>query len=121
MTATVFGAVAVMGHSPRSANNLRVTWATPWSVTASLMWRYIDEVKNVSNNLDLDSCDFFDLAGTWEIAGNATLRAGMNNVFDKEPPIASAAGPSIGGNGNTFPSVYDALGRYWFVGVDLRL
>ena len=106
---------------PKLRNNLRVTWRTPWSVTASLMWRYIDEVEGISGNLDLEAYDFFDLAGIWKVTENATLRAGMNNVFDKEPPIAgSAAGPSIGSNGNTFPSLYDALGRYWFIGVGLE-
>ena len=33
------------GPQPKVRNNLRVTWATPWSVTASLMWRYIDESR----------------------------------------------------------------------------
>ena len=106
---------------PTLRNNLRVTWQTPWSVTASLMWRYIDEVKDVSDNLDLNAYDLFDVVGMWSPTGNVTFRAGMNNVFDEEPPIAgTAAGPSIGGNGNTFPGVYDALGRYWFMGAGLR-
>ena len=55
-------------------------------------------------------------------AGKIEVRAGMNNVFDEEPPIVGqAAGPSIFGNGNTFPGLYDTLGRYWFAAVGLSL
>lgn len=39
----------------------------------------------------------------------------MNNVFDSNPPLSTAAG--TGGNGNTYPQLYDALGRYIFLGV----
>jgi outer membrane receptor protein involved in Fe transport len=47
-----------------------------------------------------------------------TLRMGVNNLFDKDPPIVLAGhGPSGQLNGNTFPQVYDALGRYLFLNV----
>jgi outer membrane receptor protein involved in Fe transport len=42
----------------------------------------------------------------------------VNNVFDKNPPIAGSnecpTGPC---NGNVFGQVYDSLGRYMFVGL----
>ena len=34
----------------------------------------------------------------------------MNNVFDAEAPVLDDLAP----NGNTFPSIYDAFGRYIF-------
>jgi outer membrane receptor protein involved in Fe transport len=48
-----------------------------------------------------------------------TFRLGVNNVFDKDPPLV---GSSVGGtdtrfNGNTYPTVYDSLGRYAFLGM----
>ena len=51
----------------------------------------------------------------------------MNNIFDREPPIVGANGVSTVINacaavvctGNTFPNVYDAMGRYIFAGVTL--
>lgn len=49
------------------------------------------------------------------ILDNATLRAGVNNVLDRDPPISPAA--STDGNGNTFPQTYDSMGRYVFFGV----
>ena len=69
---------------------------------------------------DLDSMDYLDLSGIWDITEMISVRAGVNNVMDDEPPTADAPGPGIGGNGNTFPGTYDALGRYWFVGATLQ-
>jgi outer membrane receptor protein involved in Fe transport len=40
------------------------------------------------------------------------LRVGINNLLDKDPPIVG--GDDAPANGNTFPQVYDALGRYIF-------
>jgi outer membrane receptor protein involved in Fe transport len=110
-------------------NNLRTTWITPWNLTASLMWRHIGEVDDInvggdgvvgSNGLDLDATDYFDLAGIWEVTDWASLRAGVNNMFDEEPPIAgNLASAEIQGNGNIFPGMYDALGRYWYFGVEV--
>jgi outer membrane receptor protein involved in Fe transport len=41
----------------------------------------------------------------------------VNNVFDKDPPITGTNCPGVVCNGNTFPQVYDALGRFVFVGL----
>ena len=108
--------------TPDFRNNLRVTWLMPWNVTASILWRHISEVEDTNENLDLESMDYFDLAGVWDILDDTvSLRAGVNNILDEEPPIAgNAAGPSINGNGNVFPGMYDALGRYYFLGATVR-
>ena len=45
--------------------------------------------------------------------------AGINNLFDKDPPITSKYGVGQG-NGNTFPSTYDALGRKLFMNLTAR-
>ena len=107
--------------TPELQNTFRVTWTTPWDVTASFNWRYIDEIEDLNGNgRDLEQIDYFDVTGVWDVTEWATLRAGINNLLDEEPPIAgNAAGPSNNGNGNTFPGAYDALGRYWFVGVSV--
>ncbi len=42
---------------------------------------------------------------------------GVNNIFDRDPPVAGQQVVPAGfGNGNTYPQVYDALGRYLFAG-----
>lgn len=106
--------------TPDFRNNLRVTWLTPWNITGSVMWRHTSEVKDLNgNNMDLDAVDYFDIAGVWDVFDEtASIRLGVNNFLDEEPPIAGgAAGPSDNGNGNIFPGMYDALGRYWYLGV----
>lgn len=106
-------------------NNLRVTWVTPWAVTLSAQWRYMSDADECvlggggtcteDGSWDLDAQNYLDVSGLWDVTDMITLRAGITNLMDEEPPLTDA-GPSIFGNGNTFPGVYDALGRYWFVG-----
>ena len=106
--------------TPDLRNNLRVTWTTPWDLTATAQWRYISDVEDLNGNKDLAERNYLDIAGIWDVTDWATLRAGVNNVADSAPPVGgNGAGPSINGNGNVFPGMYDALGRYWFVGASI--
>ena len=41
----------------------------------------------------------------------------MQNVFDKDPPLVGTNCAATYCNGNTYPQVYDALGRYMYVGL----
>jgi outer membrane receptor protein involved in Fe transport len=102
--------------TPDFQNNLRVTWTTPWDVTASVLWRYISEIDDLgAGGVDLDDIHYFDLAGFWDVTEYASISLGVNNLLDEDPPIAgNAAGPALNGNGNIFPGMYDALGRYMF-------
>jgi hypothetical protein len=45
---------------------------------------------------------------------NLTFRLGVNNVFDKSPPRVGAGeiGNGIFGENNTYPQIYDSLGRF---------
>lgn len=108
--------------TPEMRNNLRATWITPWGIRPSLMWRYISGVEALSDTgVDLGERHYFDLAAIWDFTDFTTLRVGINNLFDREPPVAGQeAGPSIYGNGNTFPGIYDVLGRYLFIGLTAK-
>ena len=108
---------------PHLKNSLRVTWTTPWQVRASVKWRHIGRARSLNKErIHLRKVDYIDLAAFWDVTERISLRAGANNLFDKAPPVAGgAAGPSIEGNGNIFPGVYDALGRYWFAGVSYEM
>jgi len=109
--------------TPDFQNNLRATWNTPWDVDASVLWRYISEVKDLNgNDITLDAVHYFDVTAAWQATESISLRAGINNLFDEEPPVAGGnAGPSNNGNGNVFPGTYDHLGRYWFTRASLTL
>ena len=106
--------------TPDFRNNLRATWMTPWNVTASVLWRHIGGTDDLAGNINIDDYNYFDISAIWDVMENASIRVGVNNVFDDDPPIVGdGAGPSNNGNGNTFPGMYDALGRYMYIGATL--
>ena len=47
-----------------------------------------------------------------------TLRGGVNNVADRDPPLVSPFAFQV--NGNAFAQVYDALGRHVFVSLTAK-
>jgi len=119
---------------PKWRHKFRTTWSSPWNVDVALTWRHLDSVDidlSSGNQLlsgtfpsvikTLGSRDYFDLAGSWAINKTFTLYAGVDNLFDRDPPITDStiAGPPFG-NGNTYPQVYDALGRKIFISLTAK-
>jgi outer membrane receptor protein involved in Fe transport len=65
---------------------------------------------------ELSAMDFIDLTAAMTFADQYTLRIGANNVLDEEPPLTGQANCPAGPcNGNTWPQVYDSLGRQYFM------
>ena len=120
---------------PHWRHKVRVTWMTPWNFDVSGEWRYIGGVKldtnegnpllnnSYFNQVDnhLAPVSFFDLSGNWRVKDGFTIRAGVNNILDTDPPIvANSACAAQYCNGNTYPGTYDALGREFFVGLTAK-
>lgn len=116
--------------NPEWRHKARLTWTTnleygEWlkDVSVSLQWRHFDSVKlddpdGAPTDLKLGARDYFDLTASWTMRDNLNFRAGVNNLFDKDPPLnGSSACPTGPCNGNTWPQLYDAFGRYLFVGL----
>ena len=109
--------------SPEYRHQMPITWRTPWSdLSATLTWRHFGEVDQFGTNGNtrisfLGARDYIDLSARASI-GNVNVRLGINNLFDKQPPLSNQVGAAGGsfGTGNTFPGVYDALGRFMFIG-----
>jgi len=115
--------------NPEYRHRARATWLTPWDMDLSATWRHYGEVElavlsaangslnNGGTRLDryFDAENYLDLAATWQVMDTVTLRAGVNNVLDNDPQLSYSVGTT--GNGNTYPQVYDSLGRYFFFGV----
>jgi iron complex outermembrane recepter protein len=112
---------------PEWRHKARVSWATPWDVDFSMTWRFFGQVsidtssenallKAPTNNVDrtLGSRNYLDLALAWQATKALSLSGGINNLLDRDPPISGNTGTGFG-NGNTFPQVYDALGRRVFL------
>lgn len=117
---------------PDWRNTLRLTWYSPaGNIDVSTQWRYVGSVGHEQNTSDetLDGPDvtfggtlgarsYFDLSGHWAINDNYSLRLGVNNMFDEDPPLVDTAwsGP---GTPNTW-GPYEALGRTVFMNMTAR-
>jgi outer membrane receptor protein involved in Fe transport len=64
---------------------------------------------------------YFDLRAQYDINETWTVRAGIRNLFDREPPVVGDFyGGTAENSGSTYPSVYDPLGRSFSVGATAR-
>jgi len=97
--------------------------------TGGFRWRYFGKLDykdpttgdaltadaRVADKGGIDGYSYLDLTGSVEV-GPAILTAGVNNVFDKEPPMVGASlvlnGNSVGG--------YDQAGRFFFTSLNLK-
>jgi iron complex outermembrane receptor protein len=128
--------------APKWRHKLRVTWSSPWDVDLSLQWRYMGAVKfdanksveplsdpcggpcgDLSDN-SIGAFNYIDLGFDWTVRDGVDIHGGVNNVFDKDPPFLDSNGLGISappfGNGNTYPQVYDSLGRLFFLGATIK-
>ncbi len=123
---------AVCGNpTPKYRHKFRATWQTPfYGISLSSQWRYNGAVSsdvtksyvdNATSAFPFDSHiseqSYWDATVDWKITDHYRLTVGCNNVLDTLPPLV---GSSTGGNnsfynGNTYPGVYDAVGRYIFM------
>ena len=127
--AGLFGAIC-QTINPHWHHIFRTTWDTPWNVSASLTWRYIGSVSQDNNSSDptlhyaywgvydyynarIPSFNYLDLEATWNISKSVQIRAGANNILDKDPPLLNSQ-LVAGGAANTY-STYDMFGRQLFV------
>lgn len=126
------GAIGGFGNPlPEWRHKLRVAWHTPWpALELSGTWRHVGETtldpaseaaaltQPPVTDLVLGARSYFDLSGSWDIRDNVTLRAGINNVLDEDPPLVGGSNcPGGPCSGNTFPGLYDSTGRYIFFGI----
>jgi outer membrane receptor protein involved in Fe transport len=66
----------------------------------------------------MSSVSYIDLSGIWDVGRALTLRAGVNNLLDKDPPIVSNVVTGTG-QPNSLPT-YDLLGRVIFANLTLK-
>lgn len=104
----------------------------------TLNWRDLPQVNAaVSNNtagnrtLPTSGYDVFDLNAQFLLPHGLTLRAGMSNIFDKQPPTTGSTIPfvnsagvittlAVSGTGSTNSNYYDVMGRRFYVGLKAR-
>lgn len=107
--------------NPEWRHRARIGWSTPWDgIELAATWRHYSSVTMFGGNparLDYEfpAINYLDLSGSWQIRDNMRLRAGVNNVLDRDPPLNASVGTT--GNGNTYPQTYDSMGRFIFIGI----
>ncbi len=128
---------------PRWRHTMRASWLAPpdWRLAGlgvSLRWRYIgavgldrdqtgtDLASGIPDLVDaqLARRQYLDLTLSYQLrAQDISFRLGVNNLTDNDPPLTSTSGvdgfsnPNFFGDANTFPVLYDSLGRVFFFGL----
>jgi iron complex outermembrane receptor protein len=113
---------------PEWRHKFLTTWAPSSAFNLAFTWRYVSSVEIAQTssqpalagsfaalNRELGARNYFDLALAYNVRKDFTFRLGVNNMFDKDPPLTTTAAIEDGGNGNTYPQFYDASGRYVFL------
>lgn len=124
--------------TPKWRHSLRATWDSPWGLQLSANWRFIGPSSldfNTSNpdlqdgaykdyfptDAHIGAYSYLDLSFRYRVNDRVAFRGGVNNVLDTTPPLLDSNSFGISsppfGNGNTFPQLYDPLGRYFFIGL----
>ena len=108
--------------APKWRHKLKGTWTTNFGLVAGLGWRHFGAVNvdTSSSNTQLagtvneitrslEAQNYFDFSWSYPVTKSITLAGSVNNLLDRDPPLANTGAPF--GNGNTYPVVYDTLGR----------
>ena len=110
----------------------RLTWSDG-PLDLSLRYRFIESVTidryllpqrtggtvpplNTLTNPKLPAENYFDLSFAWNVTKEIQFSGGVNNLFDKEPPVVG----SSAGYGNTWPATYDPYGRTYFLNARMK-
>jgi len=108
----------------------QIGWNSPWQwLWVGATWRYISSLDIARKSSqpaltgpafdvqDLSSANYIDLSASFFATEQLTFKAGINNVFDEEPPVTTTIDRNAGGRGNTYPGFYDVLGQFLFASV----
>jgi outer membrane receptor protein involved in Fe transport len=135
--------VASSAPMPKWRHKARVGTQLPFGLGVSLQWRYVGKVDaetlednetlggdfNLDPGLHIKAQQYFDLAATYTLWDRVNLRAGVNNIFDNDPPLVTGGSavregsnlcPTGPCNGNTFPGTWDSLGRLFWAGATIN-
>jgi len=112
----------------------RFTQRTTWDIKnfeVSYLWRYLGATKVEQAQIDaggvfedfqkIGAYNYFDLSLGYNITKKVKVAALVTNVLEKDPPVVgNEAGSTSSNSGNTFPSVYDPLGRVYSFGISAQ-
>jgi len=92
----------------------------------ALRWQHLDSIDSAAaatvetTAVGAREYDVFDLQGTYALLENVTLRFGVENLFNEEPPLTNydpARAETDGMTGGGFNAQnYDTVGRRFYLG-----
>jgi outer membrane receptor protein involved in Fe transport len=96
--------------------------------SVQLLWTHLPSVKNSvaatqpsTTILPTSKYNVFNLSAGFELSKRLSMRLGIDNLLDRLPPLVGAQPGVTDGAGNTNASVYDVLGRRFYMSVKARL
>lgn len=109
----------------------KLTQRTTWNIGAFAVgynWRYVSaaDVEPGSGTYlpeysHIKAHSYVDLSTVWNYSKNLRFSLSVNNAANKKPPVVGANVSTTSMNsGNTFPNVYDAVGRFVTFGANLK-
>lgn len=118
--------LSTIGEDPAEAiPEMKGTFSAHWSrgdFSATTSLRYIDAMEHAAStnvgSTDPNICGctgvpatwYMDLSGAWQATESLTMRVGVDNLTDQQPRLYTPDADS-----GTDPSVYDLIGRKYFV------
>ena len=112
---------------PEFRSTLRINWGLD-DFDASVLWRHIGDMDAQANEAaslfsafrSVDSQNYFDLTFGYTYQDWGRISLLVSNVADEDPPIlGNETGSTSFNSGNTFPSLFDTLGRTYSVNLKL--
>jgi len=105
---------------PKYRHRVNLAWAEDEGLTLRGTWRMLGAVRDDSPTVfaveRIGTQHYFDLAAAYDVGRQMTLVLGVENLFDRQPPLAG----SNAADANTFPASYDVIGRRFGVSVTVR-
>ena len=100
-------------------------------LSLALQWRHLPSIKseqaaqfpNTTVTGVPESYNLFNLNGSAEVMDNMTLRFGVDNLFNKAPPLAgrnTAPPPGVLPGGSFNAANYDVMGRRFYLGANIK-
>jgi iron complex outermembrane recepter protein len=96
--------------------------------SVELQWTHLPSIENSIQASQPNTTvqptpkyNLFNLSVGYDFSRKISARLGIDNLFDKQPPVVGAQPGVTDGAGSTNPSVYDVLGRRFYLSVKARL
>jgi len=107
----------------RANTHVQYSWQ---ALTVGVGWEFLSSIKDQSASMDpstkvlpVPSYNLFNLYSTYAF-GNVTVRFGIDNLFNKQPPVVGN-NPGVNDSSNvTNPGLYDPIGVQFYLGLNAK-